>query len=598
MPIEMPRGLPFSVDTWTPCSQMKRHHFLTHAHKDHAQGIVARASYPIYSTLLTKTLLLQFYPQLDESMFLGIEVGQSLVIEDPDGDFVVTAFDANHCPGAVMFLFEGNFGNIFHTGDCRLTPECLLCLPDKYIGKKGKEPRCPLDYVFLDCTFGQFPFKMPSKQSAMQQVINCIWKHPDAHTVYLTCDLLGQEEILVEVSQTFGERIYVDKARNLECFNSLKLIVPEIISEDPSSRFQLFDGFPKLYERAEAKIAEARANFQREPLIIRPSSQWYACNEGVSVIEKHMKGRVDQGVKDMYGVWHVCYSIHSSREELDWALQLLGPKWVVSTTPSCRAMELDYVKKHCFKNKKAFNDSLCKLLNINAVESLVPDGSKKSLSCSQALDEISNGYLETQSGPVVISTHQRKRLSLSPPSKRPMVTLFGRARLGLPCSTFLHECKDASISCDSKEKYPIETKNVFFQKENVTVVNSEEQEETMRQSEFAATKCCGPNNHDDKEISTSNPVENSPIEAKDVSFQKEDVAQVHAEELLKTKRKLDFAELNSRKLAVTSTVSSSNSYSENLRSLYRSMNVPVPQRLPSLVRLMNSKNSARKRTDI
>lgn len=37
--------------------------------------------------------------QLDESMFVGIEVGQSLVVEDPDGDFVVTAFDANHCPG-------------------------------------------------------------------------------------------------------------------------------------------------------------------------------------------------------------------------------------------------------------------------------------------------------------------------------------------------------------------------------------------------------------------------------------------------------------------------------------------------------------------
>lgn len=69
-----------------------------------------------------------------------------------------------------MFLFEGNFGNVFHTGDCRLTPECLLSLPDKYIGKKGKELKCPLDYVFLDCTFGQFPLKMPSKHSAKQQV--------------------------------------------------------------------------------------------------------------------------------------------------------------------------------------------------------------------------------------------------------------------------------------------------------------------------------------------------------------------------------------------------------------------------------------------
>lgn len=69
-----------------------------------------------------------------------------------------------------MFLFEGNFGNILHTGDCRLTPECLRNLPEKYLGKKGKKPRCSLDYVFLDCTFGRFSRSMPSKHVAIRQV--------------------------------------------------------------------------------------------------------------------------------------------------------------------------------------------------------------------------------------------------------------------------------------------------------------------------------------------------------------------------------------------------------------------------------------------
>ncbi|KAL3641869.1 hypothetical protein CASFOL_012684 [Castilleja foliolosa] len=546
MPIEMPNGLPFSVDTWSSPSKRKRHHFLTHAHKDHSQGIAAHASYPIYSSLLTKTLTLLYYPQLDESTFVAIEVGQSLVVEDPDGDFIVTAYDANHCPGALMFLFEGKFGNILHTGDCRLTPECFLSLPDKYVGTKGKEPRCPLDYIFLDCTFGQFPMKMPTRHTAIQQIINCIWKHPLASIVYLTCDLLGQEEILLQVSKTFGEKIYVDKAKNLECFKSLQLIVPEIISEDPSSRFQLFDGFPKLYERAEAKIAEARANSQHEPLIIRPSSQWYACDEGISKSEKRMKKRYDEAVRDHCGVWHVCYSIHSSRDELEWALQLLAPKWVVSTTPNCRAMELDYVKKHCFNNQRAFSDSLKKLLDISGVASLGSVESVEKLGCTseKAVEFISTNCVEIQSEPVVISAHRKKRLSLSPETKRPMITLFGRARLGLHDSASQHEHKETPMISYCTERASIEVDDVCI---------------------------------------------------------REDVTEIELEERPKTKRKADFSETNytftdvTHKYEDVSPIGLSTVYNENFRRFYRSMNVPVPQPLPSLTKLLNAKRCSKRR---
>ena len=43
---------------------------------------------------------------------------------------------------------------------------------------------------------------------------------------------------------------------------------------------------------------------------------------------------MNEAVRDQFGVWHVCYSIHSSKEELEWALQLLVPRWAISTTPS------------------------------------------------------------------------------------------------------------------------------------------------------------------------------------------------------------------------------------------------------------------------
>lgn len=543
----MPKGLPFSVDTWTPSSKRKRHHFLTHAHKDHSSGISTHFSYPIYSTLLTKSLVLHHYPQLDDSLFVGIEAGQLVVVDDPDGAFTVTAFDANHCPGAVMFLFEGNFGNILHTGDCRLTPECLQSLPEKYIGRKGKSPSCQLDYIFLDCTFGRFSQKLPSKHSAIQQVINCIWKHPDATVVYLTCDLLGQEEILAEVSQTFGSKIYVDKATNPDCFQALTLTFPKIISEDPSSRFQMFDGFPKLYERAKAKLVEARANFQPEPLIIRASAQWYACEEEYSENETHRKLRLNEAVRDQFGVWHVCYSIHSSKEELEWALQLLVPKRVVSTTPSCRAMELDYVKKHCFGTQVASNDPIWKLLDITMEASPSVDASAKGVSCSPVVEGPTQTYVEPQFHPIKVPTGLKGLIKLSPPSKN--VTLFGRARLGLHDISFSH-------------KGP---KVVTIKNDPPQIVANKVEQEFLFQAEDAEVKC--------KKLENKTDTDGTEVQCLK-SVDKETEVGKNASSLI---------------------IGSSKGFSEGFKKLYRSMNVPVPQPLPSLVGLMNSNKRAKRK---
>ncbi|XP_010680198.2 uncharacterized protein LOC104895399 isoform X1 [Beta vulgaris subsp. vulgaris] len=550
MPIEMPRGLPFSVDTWTPNSKFKRHHFLTHAHKDHCSNITSYFSFPIYSTLLTKSLILCYFPQLDES-FVEIEVGQSIIVDDPDGAFTVTAFDANHCPGAVMFLFEGLFGNILHTGDCRLTPECLQNLPEKYIARKGKEPSSQLDFVFLDCTFGKSLMDIPSKQSALQQVINCIWKHPDVPTVYLTCNMLGQEEVLVKVFQTFGSKIYVDKAKHPDFYQALGLIAPQIISEDPSSRFHLFEGFPKLYEKAKKKIAEARENMQPEPLIIRPSAQWYAREETeLTVMERKILERSNIPVKDQFGVWHVCYSMHSSRQELEWAMELLSPKWVVSTTPECRAMELEYVKKHCFNNR-ASDDRFWKVLDITVKASLKADVLLKSTdgfsSAAVTTNTAASEELELQVPKALIN--QDQLLSLPLPSKKPPITLFGRARLGYETCILAEEIKStrAEDSC-----IDVATEEV---KQNVL-------------------------SSDDMQNIIDRPNENKVV--------------VEDADLESDMLRRDAVVCKS----VPNSYVGSNGFSDNLQRLYRSMHVPVPRPLPSLVKLMNSRKRAKRQFEI
>jgi len=136
------------------------------------------------------------------------------------------------------------------------------------------------------------------------QVINCIWKHPNAPVVYLVCDMLGQEDVLIEVSKAFGSRIYVDRDKNSDCHQTLTHVAPEILAADdaaPSTRFHVIP-FPRLSERAAEILALARARQQPEPLIIRPSSQWYAYYEPPDG-SADRKPALTEPMRDEFGVW-------------------------------------------------------------------------------------------------------------------------------------------------------------------------------------------------------------------------------------------------------------------------------------------------------
>lgn len=268
--------------------------------------------------------------------------------------------------------------------------------------------------------------------------------------VYLTCDLLGQEEILASVSQTFGSKIFVDKENNPECFQSLSLTVPSILSQDPTLRFHIFDSFPRLPERAEGKLAEARANSQPDPLVIRPSTQWYVFEDISTDAEKRKNSRFKEAMRDKSGIWHVCYSMHSSRDELEWALKLLAPRWVVSTTPECRAMELSYVRRHCSYGNLATDDPLWKLLDIDLEAPLVKNGDLE--------EEVSISGSQLESQETFVS--KKEILTMSSKVKESTVTLFGRARLGLDIST---------LTCEDLVKPEIP-----YQKEDVEVQLSHE----------------------------------------------------------------------------------------------------------------------------
>lgn len=108
--------------------------------------------------------------------------------------------------------------------------------------------------------------------------------------------------------------------------------------------------------RLKEKFSKAEKSGKPEPLFIHPSTKWYACEEKlegigsdlihVPFISRRQTKSVLKGVeRDQFGFWHVCFSMHSSKEELEEALMVLNPKEIISTTSNYKATELQYVSK-------------------------------------------------------------------------------------------------------------------------------------------------------------------------------------------------------------------------------------------------------------
>ena len=97
---------------------------------------------PIVCSSVTKRLLI-YKLKVRESLISTLDVGETKKF----GDCLVTALDANHCPGSVMFLIQLTTGlTALHTGDFRASPE-MESLPEFWQSTFG------VDVLYLDTTY-------------------------------------------------------------------------------------------------------------------------------------------------------------------------------------------------------------------------------------------------------------------------------------------------------------------------------------------------------------------------------------------------------------------------------------------------------------
>ncbi|POI27561.1 hypothetical protein CIB84_008689 [Bambusicola thoracicus] len=265
-------GTPIAVDFWSVRrAGGARLFFLSHMHSDHTVGLSSTWSRPLYCSPLTARLLHHRLkvraappgppgptahpsrpparPQVPTRWIRPLEVGQSHAVGE---EVTVTLLDANHCPGSVMFLFEGAFGTILYTGDFR------------YSRAMQREPALSgrrIDRLYLDNTNCRPHGALPSRSRAARQAAQLIRRHPQHRVVIgecrpapfpaspsARCDAdgspagvysLGKEELLVDLALEFGTWVVVSPSR-LEQMRLLEL--PEVFTtEEGAGRIHVVD---------------------------------------------------------------------------------------------------------------------------------------------------------------------------------------------------------------------------------------------------------------------------------------------------------------------------------------------------------------------
>lgn len=185
---------PIAVDFWSlRRAGSARLFFLTHMHSDHTVGLSSTWARPLFCSPIT-AFLLHRQLQVSKQWIRALEVGESHVLPlDEIGreTMTVTLIDANHCPGSVMFLFEGYFGTILYTGDFRYIPS-MLKEPALRVGKQ-------IHTLYLDNTNCNPALILPSQKEATQQIVELIRKHPQ-HDVKIGLYNVGKESLLEKLA--------------------------------------------------------------------------------------------------------------------------------------------------------------------------------------------------------------------------------------------------------------------------------------------------------------------------------------------------------------------------------------------------------------
>lgn len=286
------------------------HYFLTHFHADHYQGLTRKFDMPLYVSPITANLVRAII-SVENKCINEIELNNSVTINDVE----VTAIDANHCPGAVMFIFKLSTGRcIVHTGDFRASPdmESEPIFWNNYI-----------DTIYLDTTYIAHKHNFASQYDSIDRAKRIIRefheKRPTTRVLYVCGSyVIGKERFWTNLAQEFNLKVWTEKNR-LKALQAMDLEeVRGMLCDDPHKAEMHVISIAKVTYQSLVDYFRSFKTQYDAVLAFRPSG-W----EKIS--KPQLRGEIN--------IVGIEYSEHSSNAELERFVTYLKPREVISTVP-------------------------------------------------------------------------------------------------------------------------------------------------------------------------------------------------------------------------------------------------------------------------
>jgi DNA cross-link repair 1A protein len=287
-----------------------KYYILSHFHADHYVGITKGFDRPIYCSPITARLVRHKF-RVKPKYIQARELNEPFYIDN----IRVTFYDANHCPGAVIILFElPNFMRYLHTGDFRACPEM----------EKIYDLSCaPIDCCFLDTTFCDVTKTFPSQDEVLSNAVSvCKYALERTPRTLIVCGsyCIGKEKVFLAVAEALNLKVWASKAKReyFSCIQDPRLDAVLVDNQNEAKIHVL--PLKSLWKRGMREYLEKHYEHFDAIVALRPSGWEYKRN-------KHMVPEVEGNI----AIYPVPYSEHSSYNDLERFIRWLRPRRIIPT---------------------------------------------------------------------------------------------------------------------------------------------------------------------------------------------------------------------------------------------------------------------------